>query len=233
MDGSPSNPGMTESIGPRAPVGRVPDEVSSLDPKPRVRNSRSRQRADTKERIFESALREFREVGFAGAQIDRIAKKAGIARGTFYFHFPTKDDVMLELARRINARGSRRVALMAEAEPDLQAFFTGFIDILIDEFGRVSDAGLNAELLALYVRRPYDLAEPLHNAPTITDEFSGYLRRLSERGEFRLTTTPDQLSIIIMSSLFGILARVPRNAGVREACHSLVDLLVKGLQSEE
>ncbi len=203
-----------------------------LDAKTRIQNSRSRQRADTKERIFEMALREFREVGFASAQIDQIAKNAGVARGTFYFHFPTKDDVMLELARRINRRGAERLALMVEGDPDLRAFLVGFIDILIDEFGRISDAGLKAELLALYIRRPYDLRDPIHNAPVINEELVGHLRRLSLREGTPFKMDPERLSVLIMSSLFGILARVPREAGVREICHSLIDLLVDGLRSK-
>jgi AcrR family transcriptional regulator len=59
------------------------------------------------------ALREFREVGFAAAQIDRIARDAGVTRGTFYFHFAAKDDVLLELARRINERIAHRVAIFS------------------------------------------------------------------------------------------------------------------------
>ena len=211
------------------PVGQNQTEPSPLDPKTRIRNSRSRQRADTRERIFEIALREFREVGFAGAQIDRIAKKAGIARGTFYFHFPTKDDVMLELARRINRRGASRLTLLAKDDPSLEEFLHAMVDILIDEFGLVSDAGLNSELLSLYLRRPYDLADPNYNAPAINDELVGHLRGVAEREGIHSPGDPEQLALVIMSSLFGILARVPRGSGVREACHSLIDLLLKGL----
>ena len=61
---------------------------------------RERQRLETRERIYNTALAEFREVGVAEAQIDRIAEKAGIARGTFYFHFSTKEHVLIELQHR-------------------------------------------------------------------------------------------------------------------------------------
>jgi len=232
MDGLSSNPGVTEAAAPSIPAGQGPPAGGPLDAKTRILNSRSRQRADTKERIFETALREFRDVGFASAQIDRIAKNAGVARGTFYFHFPTKDDVMLELARRINRRGVERLSLMVESDPDLRSFLRGFIDILIDEFGRISDAGLNAELLALYIRRPYDLRDPIHNAPVINEELVGHLRRLSLRQAPPFKMDPERLAVVVMSSLFGILARVPRDAGVREICHSLIDLVVDGLRAE-
>jgi AcrR family transcriptional regulator len=197
-----------------------------------VQGSRARQRADTRERIFETALREFREVGFSAAQIDRIAKKAGIARGTFYFHFPTKDDVMLELARRINARIVRRVSSIVEAKPGLHDFLARVNDALIDEHGRVIEAGLHTEVLSLYIRRPYDFSDPSLNVPTLTDELGGYLRVLADRGELHSGLTPEQLSVVIMSSLFGVLARVPAGEQVRETCNSLIEILVRGLEAD-
>jgi AcrR family transcriptional regulator len=194
---------------------------------------RARQRADTRERIFEAALREFRDVGFAAAQIDRIAKNAGIARGTFYFHFPTKQDVMLELARRINARIVRRVAPIVEAKPGLHEFLVRVNDALIDEHDRVSEAGLHAEVLSLYTRRPYDLGDPSHNVPTLTDELARHLRTLSEEGQLHSELSAEQLSVVIMSSLFGVLARVPPGEKVRATCNALIEIIVKGLQSKE
>ena len=57
---------------------------------------RERQRAETRERLFQAALDEFRREGVAGARIERIASAVGVVRGTFYFHFPTKDHVLHE-----------------------------------------------------------------------------------------------------------------------------------------
>lgn len=224
-----SGPGELTGTGSHVDA-ELPGE--SFDPRVRVQGTRARQRADTRERIFETALREFREVGFAAAQIDRIAKNAGIARGTFYFHFPTKDDVMLELARRINARIVRRVALVVEAKPGLREFLLRVVDALIDEHARVSEAGLRAEVLSLYIRRPYDLTDPLHNVPTLTDELVIHLRTLSEAGELHSPLTAEELSIAIMSSIFGVLARVPGGERLRATCESLIEILVKGLQSD-
>jgi len=233
MESSAGTPGVAE-LGVSA--GQSDDHAILPEDSPRervlVQGSRARQRADTRERIFETALREFRDVGFAAAQIDRIAKNAGIARGTFYFHFPTKDDVMLELARRINARIMRRVALIVDSKPSLHEFLLRVIDALIDEHARVSEAGLRAEVLSLYIRRPYELSDPLHNVPTLNDGLVDHLRALSERGELHSELTAEQLSVVIMSSLFGVLARLPLSEQVRTTCNSLIEILVKGLQSE-
>jgi TetR/AcrR family transcriptional repressor of uid operon len=200
-----------------------------VTPTPSSQGSRARQRADTRERIFEAAVREFRDVGFSAAQIDQIAKKAGVARGTFYFHFSTKDDVLLELAGRIHTRIVSRVAMITDTKPRLHDFLMRVTDALIDEHNRVSETGLHAEVLSLYIRRPYDLTDRLHNVPTLTDELGRHLRTLMEQGEMESELAPEQLSIVIMSSLFGILARVPPGEQVRETCGALIGLLTRGL----
>ena len=73
---------------------------------------RDRQRAATRERIFEAAMAEFREAGFANAQVDRIARAAGVVRGTFYFHFPSKEHVLIELEQRYSTQVASRLREM-------------------------------------------------------------------------------------------------------------------------
>ena len=40
----------------------------------------------------------------ADADVGVIVKEAGVARGTFYFHFPTKEHVLAELERSEETR---------------------------------------------------------------------------------------------------------------------------------
>src|SRR6185369_17839590 len=75
----------------------MPSVAVSTEP---LRRLRDRQRVETRERLYEAALDEIRSVGFAAAQVDRIVAAVGVARGTFYFHFPTKADLLLEWQRR-------------------------------------------------------------------------------------------------------------------------------------
>lgn len=197
---------------------------------PGAGGARARQRADTRERIFETALREFREVGFAAAQIDRIAKAAGVARGTFYFHFPAKDDVLLELARRINGRIARRVAVIGESGPTLGELLQRVNDAIMDEHSRVGETGLLGELLSLYIRRPHDVRDPTHNLPTLSDELALHLRVARDRGELESTLSAEQIALVITTSLFGVHARIPQGEELRTACEALIDLFVKGLR---
>ena len=60
---------------------------------------RDKQREETRRRVYRSALEIFRRDTVAGCRIDDIAQKAEVSRGAFYFHFATKDDVLIELLR--------------------------------------------------------------------------------------------------------------------------------------
>jgi len=64
---------------------------------------RDKQREETRRRIYLAALDIFRRDGVAQCRIEDIATKAEVSRGAFYFHFPTKDDVLVELLRESQA----------------------------------------------------------------------------------------------------------------------------------
>src|SRR5690348_11354053 len=62
------------------------------------------QRLATREKLLAVCVEEFRRVGFAETDVSTIVERAGVSRGTFYFHFPTKDDVLAELRMREELR---------------------------------------------------------------------------------------------------------------------------------
>src|SRR5438045_6447724 len=119
-------------------------------------------RADARrnrERILESAARVFSECG-AEAQIDDVARRAGVGVGTVYRHFPNKELLMAELVRRkfriLTARASE--ALEREGEP-----FTVLRDLLRDNAEQLRrDAGMQ-QALAGFDEHIWAQAEPEQN----------------------------------------------------------------------
>lgn len=61
-------------------------------------------RLETRARLFDAAVAEIGRFGLAGADVSAIASTARVVRGTFYFHFPTKEHVLVELERNEEAR---------------------------------------------------------------------------------------------------------------------------------
>jgi TetR/AcrR family transcriptional repressor of nem operon len=75
---------------------------------------RAERKRETHQRIVETAARQLREVGIAGAGLQRIMKDAGLTHGAFYSHFESKADLVAEALvstlTRERARWARDVA---------------------------------------------------------------------------------------------------------------------------
>jgi AcrR family transcriptional regulator len=114
--------------------------------KPTMRESR---RLQTRERILGAAIAEFKRSGTAAAEVSAIVTAAGVAHGTFYFHFPTKEHVLLELECREEARMAAEFAHFLDGTRELAAALTKIAELVAGlerRFGRA----LFKEVLALH-----------------------------------------------------------------------------------
>lgn len=78
------------------------------------RTSRDLQKEETRRRVYEAALQIFRRDGVELCRIEDIARLAGVSRGTFYFHFPTKQDVLFQLISETQQVIANRVEELPE-----------------------------------------------------------------------------------------------------------------------
>jgi TetR/AcrR family fatty acid metabolism transcriptional regulator len=51
------------------------------------------------DRIIDAAVRVFAETGYHGSQVSKIAREAGVADGTIYLYFKSKEDILVSLFR--------------------------------------------------------------------------------------------------------------------------------------
>src|SRR6266511_5050943 len=80
--------------------------------------------ARTRERILAAALREFSDKGFAGARVDRIARRARINKRMLYHYFGNKASLFREiLARKVRERSAWAVTAPADAAESLAFWF--------------------------------------------------------------------------------------------------------------
>lgn len=57
----------------------------------KAKNNRKEKAVQTKNKIYESAEQLFNKNGFENVNVDDIVKNAGVAKGSFYVHFESKD----------------------------------------------------------------------------------------------------------------------------------------------
>lgn len=61
-----------------------------------VMTKRAAQAAETKKRIIREMKKLIRKKGFENTSVKEISEKAGITVGTFYYYFPSKEDLLVE-----------------------------------------------------------------------------------------------------------------------------------------
>src|SRR3954464_13438814 len=112
-------------------------------------STRDAHRLRTRQRVLEAAIAEFKRTGMADGQVSAIVAAAGVAHGTFYFHFPTKEHVMLELESREEARIADELAIYLHAPRELNDVLTKVVRLVTDLKLRLG-LPLFKELLALH-----------------------------------------------------------------------------------
>ncbi len=66
---------------------------------------------DRRDRLYDAALALFRQQGYEQTTVDQITRQAGLAKGTFFNYFPTKDAVLRYMgAREIGRLGAGSLA---------------------------------------------------------------------------------------------------------------------------
>src|SRR3954452_16086764 len=84
----------------------------------RTRAARAEGRA-ARDELLDAALRVFAERGYRHAGVDEIATAAGYSKGALYWHFATKEELLLTLIEeRIDAPMRATVALLGSAPPE-------------------------------------------------------------------------------------------------------------------
>jgi AcrR family transcriptional regulator len=77
--------------------------------------------------ILEAAYRVFAERGFEQATMDEIAKAAGVAKGTLYLYYPSKQEIYSAALHRIAVDLAARTAAAVEGAAGIEAKLQAFI----------------------------------------------------------------------------------------------------------
>ena len=138
--------------------------------------------------MLEVARAEFAEHGL-DAQIDQIARAAGVGVGTVYRHFPTKEDLLQALADDRFA-GLADAARTGLTEPDAWKGFAAFMRYSAEVMA--ADRGLSEAM----DQRPGTCREAAESSglPELTAEL---VRRAQGAGELRSDIGPDDIPSLV------------------------------------
>ncbi len=194
------------------------------------RTSRDIQREETFEHVFDTAIEEFGRVGVEKARIDHICKSAGVAKGTFFFHFPTKDHVLLERQRRISEAMAARLEKELGAVRSAKGFLTRLSTIVLEEHEAVGDSELVRKINAAIVRTSGDPKLGIA-ATSFGKTLTKQIERVQDAGYLRDDIEAAKLADSLRLSFFGFLVDPsPSFVHTRQKMALLVELLATALE---
>ena len=192
---------------------------------------RDKQRAETRRRLYHAALEVFARDGVDNCRIEDIALKADVSRAAFYFHFPTKDDVLLELLAEAEQPLAETLATMADTA-SLQEFFDVFIEYLVGFWGQGLRKSLLIDVFATQLRRIHHFAGD-HRAEVVREAVSVRLRHAHRRGEVSPVFPPELLADFFLLNCMAALASwcAQPTLPLKETLQGVVFLFMQGAKA--
>jgi AcrR family transcriptional regulator len=164
---------------------------------------RETKRLQTRERLLGAAIAEFTRAGMGEADVGTIVAAAGVAHGTFFFHFPTKEHVLIEMEQREEERISTQFRRFVAKEHDLAGAFDEAVRLVLGierRFGPV----LFKDLLALH----FSPTRPQSEGPgdhTVIVLVAREIELAQERGEVAADVVPINSAVYFLLGLYALL----------------------------
>lgn len=195
----------------------------------RVGHRREAQRLATREKLLEISVLEFRRRGFAHTEIATIVERAGVSRGTFYFHFPTKEDVLEELRMREERRIVRQVAPLAEGGESLETVLRTVVSGILEAEDRLGRE-LVRDICAVQFRPGVADSDTVANHPVAQFVLSAVARASKPPRSAQVAQARADVALIFLVGMFGLLStRSPLLQDRDRLIDALVTLTLKGV----
>ena len=201
---------------------------------------------DKRERILTAAERIFARRGFFAAKVSDVAKEAGVADGTIYLYFKSKDDLLISVFERrmqqVNETLRKAVANIASPREQLRAFVKTYLQLVHDEPTAV-------EVLTIELRQSSKFMKEYENP-----QFADFLRLLGgiiaaaqDKGEIDGSIPAHVAARMIFGvldelALAWVLAKQPLGSGaagtkpkkfdIVRAADWVITLITRGLNQE-
>jgi TetR/AcrR family transcriptional repressor of uid operon len=162
----------------------------------------SQYRAELRERIIQSAVENFAKKGFDKTRMEDIAASCGLAKGTLYLYFKSKEDLFFalceynleQLRNQLSRSFSKKESIMSDAE----RFY--------DEYRRAS-LGADTiwfEMIALSTRNPKLRKILAENQNKVYQAVKEFLKAQIERGFFREDIDVDAIAAGLIALYNGL-----------------------------
>jgi AcrR family transcriptional regulator len=192
---------------------------------------REAQRRRTRARVLDAAIVEFQRSGTNSADIKAIVEAAGVSRSTFYFHFPTKEHVLLELIRQDEAQLAEELSRFLDTPHDLPAVLDEIIKLVL-ALEKQWGSRLFRDVLGLYFSATKPEEEQWGQHPTYV-LLAAEIERSRHRGELYDDVEAYHSAAFFLVGLYALLTTNRESGPERDVVlGKFVKSTLRGLQRQ-
>ena len=189
---------------------------------------------DKPQQIIDAAVRVFARNGFYNSRVSDIAREAGIASGTIYLYFKTKDDILVTLFREKMAGFVTALRRAIAGEPDATAKLRRLVRLHFETLEAHPDV---AEVVQVELRQGHKFfrGASAHEVSGYFDLIGSVLQEGVAAGVFR----PDLPVKIATKMLFGAMDQVTtswvlgkRGYRLADAAEPVANIFLKGVSRD-
>lgn len=214
-----SAPGRTSASG----SGRVREDREA---------AKKRRSRDKRDRILKAAVKVFARNGFHATRVSEVAKAAGVADGTIYLYFKSKEELLVSL---FEDRVSKLLAFMQDNLPKLPSAPDRLRAVIDMQLGLLEGERELAEVITIILRQSTRLMKEFAAPKFLAylDAIATIVQEGQAAGDFRQDVSPSIAARAVFGALDGIaltwaLGRAEQGALARAATQ-LADVFLRGL----
>jgi len=194
----------------------------------------TKKKAVQRERILEVAQEHFERFGYKRAVIDNIVRDVGIAKGTFYLHFKSKEQLFLEIVNRLRHDALEKFLAAMDQETTVAGKLRTMIRMSLDAFdqypllARLVADDPEFRLIARLLQQPNVQEEIDHSRQFVLGILEEGITNGELRADLDLETTPFVIGTMKFLHFYTGLLKfhgIQRNNYVE----CLIDVLMRGL----
>src|SRR5262249_20250933 len=183
-------------------------------------------------RILRAGVKGLAKAGFSATRGSEVGKAAGVADGTIYLYFKSKDELLVSL---FEDRVERLLAFMREELPKHEAAPDKLRHVIEMQLGLLEGERDLAEVITVILRQSTKLMKE-YAAPRFIAYLDAIARIVAEgqaRGDFRSDVSPHLVARSLFGALDGValtwaLGRADQGGLVR-AAGQVADVFLRGL----
>lgn len=166
----------------------------------------------TRKKLFDISLKLFGKYGFDNVTIDDITKEAGVSKGSFYFHFKTKESVIIELIKEADdlyGKWYKKVDYNMDSEKKLIEMVMISLNFIQSRNSEIEAALYASQIRKGNTHEPFlsDWNRPIYK---ITEKI---IEEAQQRGLFRTDLSARELTDIFTRMLRSMIFNWCLNAG--------------------